>query len=83
MKNYLDRYFELCDKRDAVNATVEPLQRQLDIAVANAQEAKAKADALALQISQLRGGQEWLDLKKEIAALARALGTIPARPASE
>lgn len=67
------RYAELCAQRDATNAKVAPLREQLDAANARAQTAQAEAEALALQISKERGGQAWLDLKKEIAVLANAL----------
>lgn len=82
MSNYADRYFQLCDQRDAVNAQTAPLQAQLDAANAAAIEAQAKANAIAEQINTLRGGRDWLELKTEIAQLTRALGTIPPRPQS-
>lgn len=67
------RYKELCDERDRVNREIEPLQRELDAANDEAQKAQNRANAIALEISNRRGGRKWLDLKKEIAALADAL----------
>lgn len=67
------RYKELCDTRDRVNAEIAPLQAELKAANDEAQAAQNRANAIAKQISDARGGQKWLDLKKEIAALADAL----------
>lgn len=67
------RYAELCAQRDATNKVVEPLQKQLEQANAKAEAARLEAEGLAKQISDVRGGQNWLDLKKEIATLANAL----------
>ena len=75
--NLLKSYRELCATRDAVNAKNEPLERQLDAANARAAAAKQEADAIAAQIDANRGGQKWLDLKYQIAVLARALGRVP------
>mgnify|MGYP000644393820 CR=1 FL=1 len=78
--NYAARYYELTDQRDAVNAKIAPLQAALDQANAAAQEAQAKANAIAQKISDERGGQKWLDLKREIGLLSRAFGgKIPPR----
>lgn len=67
------RYKQLCDKRDAVNAEIAPLQAELKAANDEAQAAQNRANAIAAEIQKRRGGREWLDLKKEIAALADAL----------
>lgn len=67
------RYAELCAQRDATNKAVEPLQAQLAEANLRAESARLEAEALAKQINDVRGGQKWLDLKKEIATLANAL----------
>lgn len=83
MSNYATRYFELTDRRDAINAQIAPLQAQLDAANAVAIEAQANANAIAAEINTIRGGRDWLDLKTEIAQLTRALGKIPARPVAE
>lgn len=82
MSNPTDRYFELVAKRDEINAQVAPLQRELDAAIVEAQAAQQKAAELATRISDLRGGQAWLDLKSELAGLVRLLGKVPAHPAS-
>lgn len=67
------RYAELCDQRDAKNAEIKPLQEQLDALNAEIAEKQAAALAIAIEISTARGGQKWLDLKKEIGVLANAL----------
>lgn len=67
------RYAELCARRDSVNQQIAPLQEKLDAANARAQAANSEAYELALEISRVRGGQAWIDLKKEIAVLANAL----------
>jgi hypothetical protein len=77
------RYHELCAQRDSVNAQAAPLQAQLDAANAEVMAAQARANALAAQIGTLRGGPGWLELKHDIAVLARALGRIPAPVAAD
>jgi len=67
------RYAELCAKRDEVNGRVAPLQKDLDAANMEAQVANAKARKIADAIQALRGGQEWLDIKREIGLIAKAL----------
>lgn len=67
------QYRDLCAQRDAKNAEVAPLLEALAAANARAEEAQQAANAIAQQISDARGGQKWLDLKKEIATLANAL----------
>lgn len=74
------RYYDLCDQRDAVNAKIVPFQKELDAANTKVQEAQAEAVAIADKIQALRGGQKWLDLKKEIGSIASALRRIPPRP---
>lgn len=74
------RYYELCDVRDAKNASVAELQAKLADANARAAKAQDEAREIAAAIQEGRGGGEfWLDLKKEIATLARAMGRIPPR----
>lgn len=73
MKELRERYDSLCAKRDAVNAKIAPLKVKLEAANAKVIAAQAEADKLAVQINEARGGAEWLDLKKEIGALARAV----------
>lgn len=74
------RYYDLCDQRDAVNEKIVPFQKELDAANIRVQEAQAEAVAIADKIQALRGGQKWLDLKKEIGSIASALRRIPPRP---
>ena len=74
----LDQYKELVAKRDAKLAEVAPLQEALEKAKEKANEARHEATALAQKISDLKGGQEWLDLKKTIAGLTVALSAMGA-----
>lgn len=67
------RYKELCAKRDKVNAKIAPIQSQLDAANEKVNKAKDEARSLADEIQKLRGGQSWLDLKREIGLLAKSL----------
>ena len=73
MKIIQDRYAELCAQRDAINAANAPLEVELEKANAAAARAQLAATAIAAQIDDNRGRAAWLDLKREIAALARAL----------
>jgi predicted nuclease with TOPRIM domain len=75
----LARYYELCDKRDAVNAEVAPHQQQLD--EINAEIARLQELAINKKgdIEALRDGPAWLDLKSEIVRIAAVLRFIPAR----
>jgi outer membrane murein-binding lipoprotein Lpp len=68
-----DRYAQLCKQRDAVNAKVAPLQAKLDAAHARINAAQADAVKIKAEIDALRGGEDWLALKKEIGVLARAV----------
>jgi uncharacterized coiled-coil DUF342 family protein len=70
---YRARLAELVAKRDAKNAEVAPLVAAKEEANAEAQEANARAVALAAEIQKVRGGQSWLDLKKEIGVLSKLL----------
>lgn len=73
MKDLRERYDSLCAKRDAVNAKTAPLKVKIEAANAKVIAAQAEADKLAAEINAARGGADWLDLKKEIGALARAV----------
>lgn len=77
------RYHELCDQRDAVNQQIAPLQAELEKANAEAIAAQERANAIKARIEQARGGAKWLELKKEIADIARFFGRVPARTAKE
>lgn len=67
------RYKNLCEVRDRINAENRPRQIQLDELNASIQAAQAEAAAVSAKIDEVRGGVEWLQLKKEIGLLARAL----------
>ena len=72
-EGYRARLAELVAKRDEKNAKVAGLVKAKDEANAEAQAANARALALAAEIQKVRGGQSWLDLKKEIGALSKLL----------
>lgn len=81
LDQYTERYYTLCDRRDAVNAANAPLEAQLEQVNARINELQAQALALASQIDDNRGREKWLDLKREIRFLAVAMGNrIPPRP---
>lgn len=70
------RYAALCKKRDEVNKTIQPLKDE--IAKLNDEIIK-KQDQVAEKVrsmNQIRGGQNWIDLKKEIGLLAKALSGV-------
>lgn len=68
----LSRYKELCAKRDAVYEEQKPLENKLAAAVAKAEEARVQAAVIAAEIDK-GFGPEWMQLKREIALLARTL----------
>jgi hypothetical protein len=67
------KYLELCKQRDAVYEKTAPLEKQLETANLEAERARIKAAAIAAEIDKTLGGASWLQLKKEIAQLARFL----------
>jgi uncharacterized coiled-coil DUF342 family protein len=67
------RYNELVKKRNDLNAMVGPIKAKIDKVNAAIQEKQAEAEALVKQLNHMRGGADWIDLKKEIALLAKAL----------
>lgn len=71
---YRAKYDALCAERDAKLAEVAPLVEELTKANAEVASAQEKANAIAVQISDVKGGQYWLDLKRHIGALAKLLG---------
>lgn len=79
----LARYHELCAQRDATYAKSAPVQAQLDAANAECDAARLKAARLSAEIDAIWGGAAWLDMKKEIADIARFLGKIPPREVAE
>lgn len=66
-------YAELCAQRDAVNAANAATEAELTMLNDQINTLQARATAAAAAIDAARGGQAWLDLKREIATLARAL----------
>ena len=74
-----ERYHQLCDRRDAINKQIQPIKDRIaklngEIAAREAEQAK-----LVEGLNLKRGGTEWLELKKEIAQIARFLVRIPPR----
>ncbi len=79
-KTLTKTYYDLCDLRDKVNAEVAPVQVELDKANAEVEAAQLKAAELAAKIDAIRGGAEWLILKRKIANIARYFAPrVPAR----
>lgn len=74
-----ERYYQLCDKRDAVNKQIQPIKDK--IAKLNSEIVSRQAEQIKLveELNLKRGGTEWLELKKEIAQIARFLVRIPPR----
>jgi uncharacterized coiled-coil DUF342 family protein len=70
---YRERLSELVAQRDKINAQLIPKQEELTVLNLAAEEARLAAETLAREISDLRGGQAYLDIKKEIAALSTML----------
>lgn len=68
----LNRYKELCKKRDDVYKQNEPLEKELEEWNKKAEEARVKAAEIAAKIDA-NFGPAWIPLKKEIALLARTL----------
>lgn len=79
----LARYHQLCELRDATYAKSAPVQAQLDAANAECEAARLKAAQLSAEIDAIWGGPAWLEMKKEIADIARFLGKIAPREAAE
>lgn len=70
---YRERLAQLVEQRDAINAEIFPMQERLNELNLHAEKARLAAEQLAKEISDRRGGQAYLDIKKEIAALAQML----------
>lgn len=68
-----DQYDKLCAQRDAKYAKVQRLEDELARVNAERDALRVKAGEIAAQIDRELGGSAWLQLKKQIAALARAL----------
>jgi len=68
----LERYKELCAKRDAVYEQNAPLEKELEKWNQKAEEARVKAAEIASKIDE-NFGLGWISMKKEIALLARTL----------
>lgn len=74
------RYYELCDKRDQTYKAQEPLEQQLTELQVKIEALKKEETNLVNQIDHIIGDPVgWLELKKEIADIARFLVRIPKR----
>lgn len=62
---------KLIHLRDTTLAAVQSLEDEKRKVVDEVEALSQRASALALRISDLKGGQKWLDLKSEIASLYR------------
>lgn len=67
------QYDDLCAKRDAVNALNAPLEAQLAAVCAEAEALRIRAAEIAAMIDANRGGEAWLELKRDIRILAPAM----------
>lgn len=70
---YRVKLAKLVAERDRLNAAVQPLQDELVELNRVAEASRLAAEAKALEISEVRGGQSYINLKKEIAALSSML----------
>lgn len=68
-----DQYDKLCKQRDDTYAKAQPLEDELDKVNAEMEVLRSRAADLAAQIETVWGGASWIALKKQIAAIARAL----------
>lgn len=77
MSNSIDtlqaEYKRKCAERDRVKALVEPLLAKREKASLRSEAARLEAQAISAQISEARGGEKWIVLKREIGALANAI----------
>ena len=78
-KLLLDRYWDLCGKRDETNARLAPHRVALDAINTQIEELRVAAIDKKGDIEAERDGAAWLDLKAEIGRLANAVKFTPAR----
>jgi uncharacterized coiled-coil DUF342 family protein len=75
----VERYYELCDRRDAVNKQIQPIKDRIAKISTEILTRQADAEKLVEEMNFKRGGTDWIELKKEIAQIARFLVRIPPR----
>jgi hypothetical protein len=75
----LDRYWDLCDQRDAANAMAAPFQKELDETNAEIERLRLHAIELKGDVEACRDGPAWLSLKAEIGRIALAVRFTPPR----
>lgn len=73
LHNLQANYDALCAERDRRNALNAPLQAALDEQNALVERHQLEARRLAARIEANWGGAEWVELKKQIGMLAKAL----------
>jgi hypothetical protein len=69
-------YAALCAQRDAVNAAIEPIKKQIE---ALNKEIVARQDQVRVLVAQMnaaRGGEDWLRVKSEIGALSTTISKL-------
>lgn len=69
-----DQYDKLCAQRDAKYVEAQPYEDQLTDINTQIDKLQIRQRELANQIETIWGGPSWISLKKQIAALAKALG---------
>ena len=69
-----DQYDKLCAQRDATYAEAQPYEDQLTEVNAQIDALSHRQKELTVKIETIWGGPAWIALKKQIAALAKALG---------
>lgn len=73
LKKIRSQYEALCNHRDSVNEQLAPIQAELDILNEAAEKARQACFAKAAEIQKIRGGEDWILLKREIGRLAGIL----------
>lgn len=67
------RLAALCAIRDAVNAANAPAEAELAAVNADIERLRLHAEKLAATIDDRRGRMKWIELKREIRVLTKAL----------
>jgi hypothetical protein len=68
------RLAALCALRDAVNAANVPAEALLTRLNAEIEERRVQAEKVAAAIDDRRGRMKWIEMKREIRVLTKALG---------
>lgn len=78
-KEMVARYYDLCDKRDALYDKAAPLEEKLTAANSRCEAARVEAHGFAEQIDAINIEGGLIAIKKEIGRIARYLQKIPPR----